>query len=989
MQQFQSLQRLLIFYTLTLLAMLTVYYGTMFYEMRQHNEQHSIESFRSLEHEVTGLTNPTNAEIKKILEKPFLKDISYQLIFMKPSGQTYIHRHTRPNEREFADITFPNVITSLPSNNNHYSTYTLSNRNLVGTIELESGHKIYTILRHEPLDINWISYRYWLPLMIAIMFFTLALLYTLKRSANWQQLLIYTDELSSHAKDAYITPPFIEKRTTAEFLRLGHALSRISYQLHNNHRHITTLKHRLERLVDHAPLPMLMIMRHGQISFFNQRFEQVFATPFKSDSHYQLTDFVFTEDEATQSLLQKLADLRVTRTLLVYGLHNKKAYQLHITPWFGEHGQVHGFTVLLNNIHELVNQSEQLQQQNQQLQRQLNDFNTLKSTMGHDLRLPLEAMIDTLEPIDPETLTVAQNEILNTLIQTSHSMLTMLNDMLDIGEIEVRKTRLNIKAVDIYKLGQEVSQSLIDRTRQQGLELLYFFTPNSPRCIDTDHKRLQQILHNLLDNAVKFTNYGYVALTIETVSNAEVLATKNRTLIDINKDPNISKITDITDINEDNTSHAAHDWVRFSIQDSGIGIDIAKQHQLLTYLNQNNNNSQNSNQVNNPSRSQNVNYMQRYTTEKGLGLNNANSFARLLGGFIEIKSTVTKGSTFNLYLPCKRPNYQPIYHLNPHLSQIHLLAVIKQPLCAKHLRNLCAYLSIPATISTFIDRTALQKINDKLTQNEQRLAPIFLLDYEYYEEITLALSPQIIADDKNIKAENELEELEKKARADIDRQQALNSLLANASLPKILVSMKAERRIPSILLDRCDGFLNKPLDVALLLSELLRLTLPVRQTLIQPENIQDNTEEDTKQNSQENNSQLGAAVNESNSETLAPLILVVEDSLTNQKIACKILEKIGYRSVVAEDGQQALDKLKEQRQEIALILMDCRMPVMDVLQATQAIRAQGDDIPIVALTANNTEEDRAACLQVGMNEFLAKPINKLKLQEILQTFIKT
>ena len=983
MQQFQSLQRLLIFYTLTLLAMLTVYYGTMFYEMRQHNEQHSIESFYSLEHEVTGLTNPTNAEIKKILEKPFLKDISYQLIFMKPSGQTYIHRHTRPNEREFTGITFPNVITSLPSNSNHYSAYTLRNRNLVGTIELKSGHKIYTILRHEPLDINWISYRYWLPLMIAIMFFTLALLYTLKRSANWQQLLIYTDELSSHAKDAYITPPFIEKRTTAEFLRLGHALSRISYQLHNNHRRITTLKHRLERLVDHAPLPMLMIMRHGQISFFNQRFEQVFATPFQSDSHYQLTDFVFAEDEATQSLLQKLADLRVTRTLLVYGLHNKKAYQLHVTPWFGEHGQVHGFTVLLNNMHELVNQSEQLQQQNQQLKRQLDDFNTLKSTMGHDLRLPLEAMIDTLEPIDPETLTVAQNEILNTLIQTSHSMLTMLNDMLDIGEIEVRKTRLNIKAVDIYKLGQEVSQSLIDRTRQQGLELLYFFTPDSPRCIDTDHKRLQQILHNLLDNAVKFTNSGYVALTIETVSNAEVLATKNRTLIGVNKDPNISKITDI---NEDNSSHAAHDWVRFSIQDSGIGIDIAKQHQLLTYLNQNNNNSQNSHQVNNPSRSQHVNYIQRYTTEKGLGLNNANSFARLLGGFIEIKSTVNKGSTFNLYLPCKRPNYQPIYHLNSHLSQIHLLAVIKQPLRAKHLRDLCAYLSIPATISTFIDRTALQQINDKLTQDEQRLAPILLLDYEYYEEITLALSPQIIADDKNIEAENKLEN---KARVDIDRQQALNSLLANASLPKILVSMKAERRIPSILLDRCDGFLNKPLDVALLLSELLRLTLSVRQTLIQSENVQDTTEEDTKQNSQENTSQLGAAVNESNSETLAPLILVVEDSLTNQKIACKILEKIGYRSVVAEDGQQALDKLKEQRQEIALILMDCRMPVMDGLQATQAIRAQGDDIPIVALTANNTEEDRAACLEVGMNEFLAKPINKLKLQEILQTFIKS
>ena len=120
----------------------------------------------------------------------------------------------------------------------------------------------------------------------------------------------------------------------------------------------------------------------------------------------------------------------------------------------------------------------------------------------------------------------------------------------------------------------------------------------------------------------------------------------------------------------------------------------------------------------------------------------------------------------------------------------------------------------------------------------------------------------------------------------------------------------------------------------------------------------------------------------------APLILVVEDSPTNQKIACKILTKLGYRTVVAEDGQQALSQLQAQHEEIALILMDCRMPVMDGLQATQAIRAQGDDIPIVALTANNTAEDRDACFEVGMDEFLTKPIDKNKLQSVLQSLIK-
>ncbi|WP_225739376.1 response regulator [Psychrobacter sp. FME13] len=117
-------------------------------------------------------------------------------------------------------------------------------------------------------------------------------------------------------------------------------------------------------------------------------------------------------------------------------------------------------------------------------------------------------------------------------------------------------------------------------------------------------------------------------------------------------------------------------------------------------------------------------------------------------------------------------------------------------------------------------------------------------------------------------------------------------------------------------------------------------------------------------------------------EVLSPLILVAEDSPTNQKITCKILSKLGYRSVVAEDGQQALEQLKTQRQEISLILMDCRMPVMDGLQATQAIRLQGDNIPIVALTANSSTEDQEACKQVGMDGFLSKPINKKDLEVI-------
>ena len=318
---------------------------------------------------------------------------------------------------------------------------------------------------------------------------------------------------------------------------------------------------------------------------------------------------------------------------------------------------------------------------------------------------------------------------------------------------------------------------------------------------------------------------------------------------------------------------------------------------------------------------------------------------------------MTKGSTFNLYLPCRCPNYQPVYHHNQHLTQIYLIAVINQPLVAENLQRLCEHLSISTTICTSITLSTIENVVAKLAQNKQTLAPILLLDYEYYETVSIASANQAIMDD--------------------DRHQALNILLDNPSLPKILFSMKPERRIPSILLDKYEGFLTKPLDATLLLSELLRLTLPARQNLVQTIDIK----EDSKQ--------LAIEAVKSTTENVSPLILVVEDSPTNQKITCKILSKLGYRSVVAEDGQQALDTLQQQRQDISLILMDCRMPVMDGLQATQAIRAQGDKIAIVALTANNTKEDRDACIEVGMDDFLSKPINKKELEAVLQSFIKS
>ena len=97
----------------------------------------------------------------------------------------------------------------------------------------------------------------------------------------------------------------------------------------------------------------------------------------------------------------------------------------------------------------------------------------LKSIIGHELRTPLNAMVNTLNLIEPKRLFREQDEILTTLTQSSQSMLTILNDMLDMTKTETGKIDIAHETTDIYKLSQQVGHLMISNARRQGLELLY------------------------------------------------------------------------------------------------------------------------------------------------------------------------------------------------------------------------------------------------------------------------------------------------------------------------------------------------------------------------------------------------------------------------------------------------------------------------------------------------------------------------------------
>jgi two-component system sensor histidine kinase/response regulator len=142
-------------------------------------------------------------------------------------------------------------------------------------------------------------------------------------------------------------------------------------------------------------------------------------------------------------------------------------------------------------------------------------------------------------------------------------------------------------------------------------------------------------------------------------------------------------------------------------------------------------------------------------------------------------------------------------------------------------------------------------------------------------------------------------------------------------------------------------------------------------------------------------------------------ILLVEDNTVNQRLATRLLEKLGYQVSLASNGQEAVEAVTNGSYEA--ILMDCQMPEMDGFEATKIIRAREKQtrsklsprssvlspqdselrtpnselfhIPIIALTANAMHGDRERCLAAGMDDYLAKPLNPQELKAILERWV--
>jgi PAS domain S-box-containing protein len=374
--------------------------------------------------------------------------------------------------------------------------------------------------------------------------------------------------------------------------------------------------------------------------------------------------------------------------------------------------------------------------------------------------------------------------------------------------------------------------------------------------------------------------------------------------------------------------------IRFSVIDTGIGISEEAQVNLFESFSQ----------------------ADASTTRKfggtGLGLTISKQLVELMGGEIGVDSTLDKGTNFwfILNLPLSIGNdSSPIPHIN--FSNYHALIVDDN----KVNRDIfCAYLSSWNMRVESVDSgaEALEKMNAAVEANDP--FHIALLDYQMPE---------------------------------MDGEQLGEAIKKDSALKEtqlLLLTSSSQRGDAKRFNDRgFAAYMVKPINPSILM-DILAMLWDYKQKQ------QFNMPLITRYSIQEARSSCDLIQDEREQEHKIRTLLV-EDNIVNQKVAKKLLEKNGCRVDVAANGQEGVDMQSQFHYD--LVFMDCQMPVMDGYEATTAIRANekgsGKHQIIIAMTANAVEGDREKCINHGMDDYIAKPVDRVKLADMISMWSKS
>ena len=554
------------------------------------------------------------------------------------------------------------------------------------------------------------------------------------------------------------------------------------------------------------------------------------------------------------------------------------------------------------------------------------------ANMSHELRTPLNAILGFSELMSfSSNLTSEQQENLETIGHSGDALLSVIDNVLDFSKVEAGQMEMETRAVDLRDCVESTIDMVAVKAAEKGLDMACLVDAQVPVAVLGDATRLRQILANLVNNAVKFTSEGEV-------------------------------VVQVTSRRVDESAGAARHEIHFVVRDTGIGIPEDLVARLFLSFSQ----------------------VDDSTTRKyggtGLGLAISKRLSELMGGRMWVESPA--------FGP---PSVPPVGGKTPALSVLPIWRDERGggPGSAFHFTIQAEEASVPTP-------TYLQDVQPDL--HERR---ILIVDGNATNRRVMALYARAWGMRSRATAlptkaldwiraavrdgdPFDVAILDMHARLPGTDGEATGATLVGRmrenqdanSLPIVLLGSLGPREGSAIEDGEFISYLNKPIRVSQLHNVLLKTLAAVKEAHTQQREAAPKPKFDPRMGQRQ------------------PLrILLAEDNAVNQKLALRILGRMGYQADVAANGLEALQAL--QRQPYDVILMDVQMPEMDGLETTRHIRASSSPMGenerqphIIAMTANAMKEDREICLAAGMDDYLSKPVRVEKLAVALSKCVR-